>query len=200
MKIIFSVVFIMVSVFLGNAQKKPSEIFLHTGEKLVVKGKIKGQYFQYKLYNKAKKKEIHFRDIDHVNIRVSKDNIETYRWIKVKNSETPEVLKEVQTGEVSLYIATAYGATPISMGGGFGGGFNTTHAYTINNYYLLRTDEEEATHLGSDDLFTKNFKQAASRYFKDCPLLVKKIEDKAFKKRHLKAIVSFYNTKCNQGD
>jgi len=47
-------------------------------------------------------------------------------------------------------------------------------------------------------LFTKNFKKAASAYFKDCPSLVKKIQSRTFKKRDLEKIVSYYNNKCTQ--
>ncbi len=68
--------------------------------------------------------------------------------------------------------------------------------YDIKNLYVLRTGEEKATHLGSNQLFTKNFKTAASVFFKDCTSLVTKIQNKDFKKKHIKEIVQYYNSEC----
>ncbi|MGS2765197.1 hypothetical protein [Sinomicrobium sp. M5D2P9] len=194
------VVSLLICVFLVtglNAQIRPSRIFLKSGEELIAKGKIKGDHYRYKLYSKGKRIDTHFDDIDHIDVFVTKDSIVTYRGIKVKTSVKPEIVREVRTGEVNLYIASAGGSTSMPMSSGGFGGFSVPVTYTIENYYLRRKGEEEATHLGSNQLFTKNFMEAASDYFKDCPLLVEKIENKEYKKRHLEEVVTFYNTRCN---
>jgi ribosome-associated translation inhibitor RaiA len=43
----------------------------------------------------------------------------------------------------------------------------------------------------------KSFKKRAMKYFKDCPALVAKLENKEFVKDELQDIVRFYNTSCN---
>ncbi len=126
----------------------------------------------------------------------------TYVYVNVIGIENPRVLERVLVGKVYLYQTQSQGYMPYggAPGGGFGGtggvGFSGGYSYNINNFYVRRTEEDRATHLGSNQLFSKNFKEAASNYFKDCPELVQKIQNKIFKKRDLRDIVQFYNTEC----
>ena len=83
--------------------------------------------------------------------------------------------------------------------GGANGHMNMSNGnyYDIKNLYVRRGVSGEITHLGSNQLFSKNFKNAASDYFADCPELVTKIQNKEFKKKHVRDIVKFYNLQCN---
>ncbi|KJD32067.1 hypothetical protein PK35_11545 [Tamlana nanhaiensis] len=42
----------------------------------------------------------------------------------------------------------------------------------------------------------KSFKNRASEYFKDCPNLVSKLENKKYRRNDLEEIVTFYNSNC----
>lgn len=80
-----------------------------------------------------------------------------------------------------------------AVGGGiaFGGGGGT-----VTYFYVCRQSDAEAFRITSFGNISKNFKKTASEYFKDCPELVKKIEDKTFKKDDIEEVVRFYNAHC----
>lgn len=194
MKIIFLILFFNSITTFGYAQMNPSELMLKTGEKLIVQGKISGDYIKYKLHSKDKSKKLHFSEIDHVKIRFSKDDIKTYRYLKVKGSEKSRVLEEKIKGKVSLYTTSTSG-----YHNPFGYGINRIE-YTIENYFVKRKDDVDITHLGSNQLITKDFIEAATMFFSDCKQLVEKVKNKELKKRDIVQIVQFYNKNCDKTD
>ena len=55
--------------------------------------------------------------------------------------------------------------------------------------------------LNSSDVLSKSFKKTAAEFFKDCPSIVEKIENKSYKKDDLEEIVKFYNSSdCNKAE
>ena len=102
----------------------------------------------------------------------------------------------VTSGKVTLFtfLSEAYTPNMTTAEGNFGhfGGYSRDITY----YYLLREGEDQVTHLGSTDIFSKNFKKAGSDYFADCPELVEKIQNKEYKKKHLEKVVRYYNKNC----
>ena len=128
------------------------------------------------------------------------DGIHKYYQIKVKGVPTPKILQLVQEGKVTLYKLNTTGMNTMNMGAGAGGGFGApmpmTYHYSIDDYYVIKEGEKEVTHLGSTNLFSKNFKKAASDYFSDCPVLVEKIQQKEYKKKDIEAVIRFYNNNC----
>jgi len=162
-------------------------------------GKIVGNKVKFKMNKYDKAIKYSFTLLDSVKIHSNIGQI-TYVGIKVKGYEEPIVLQPIRRGKVNLYQRVTVGYNPGFVNSGFGGGMGYTGAgynYSFNDFYVKKQGEAEAFHLGSNQLFTKNFKEAASDFFKDCPELVKKIEDKEFKKKQLKEIVEFYNNQCN---
>ena len=128
------------------------------------------------------------------------EGVKRYIKLPVVDKDDEFVVQEIATGPVSLYTTNRQGYNPgmpmgFGAGGGMGMGFGG-YAYNVDNFYLKRESETGMTHLGSNQLFTKNFIKAASEYFKDCPQLVEKIEAKDYRKKDLRAIVTFYNENC----
>lgn len=118
--------------------------------------------------------------------------------LRETNSGSFRVMKELEVGKVNLYtIETHTSSAPIYTGGAGGGWTGGGFSYQINNLYVQKEGEIKVTHLGSTGLFSKNFKKAASEYFKDCPDLTEKIMNKEFKKRDIRTIVKYYNESCN---
>lgn len=182
-----------------NAQLRVAELTFKDGTLKAGRGKLKGNSVKFKAHAKAKAVMYHFPTLERVRIK-DKNGIKTYVYLNIKGMENAMVLQEIAVGKVDLYHLVSHEYAPgFNNGGGpnSGVGFVGSQSYTINNFYLRKTDETEATHLGSNQLFTKNFGKAASKFFKDCPVLVQKIENKKYKKRDLKETVEFYNTKCN---
>ncbi|WP_405411627.1 hypothetical protein [Maribacter sp. Asnod1-A12] len=109
------------------------------------------------------------------------------------------VVRELEIGTVNLYVLEQTGYSAPMFVGSANGQMNMMHGnyYDIKNLYVSKGVNGEVTHLGSNQLFSKNFKNAASDYFADCPELVTKIQNKEFKKKHVRDIVKFYNLQCN---
>jgi len=188
---ITSTLICLIAFQLGHAQFKSSELILKNGNKLIVLGKIQGNNFKYKNHSKDKTKTLHFSEIDYVRIRYSENDIKTFKYFKITDTEKHKVLEEIEKGKVVLYTTSTNGyVNP------FGAGMQRI-AYTIENYYVKKQSDKEVLHLGSNQLFTKNFIEGASSFFEDCIELVEKIKSEKFKKSDIVEIVKFYNTHCN---
>ncbi|AWX45719.1 hypothetical protein HME9304_02746 [Flagellimonas maritima] len=182
---------------MANAQKDRAELILKNGAKLegyaVLKSldKIK--------FRKQKKADKEFYTFDKVDTLKIYDDFEPKLYIqaKVKDEEKPKVLKIVDIGKNLIYyrkISQGYGAPAFMPGGNMPmtvGGF-----YNVTNSYVRKPDEDEVTYLASTNWLSGNFKNAASEYFADCPNLVAKIKNRELKKKHLKEIITYYNSKC----
>jgi len=162
------------------SQRTKAILYFKDGTQLTGLGKLKGaSKVKFRKSRKDKAKKYHFKDLQKVKIYEG-DNITTYEYLKVKGKNKYVVLEEVVLGKVALYKIVSQGQhVGFGMGGfgGAGGGMvsGMGMSYTIKNYYVRKKNEREVTHLGSTNLFSKNFKKAASTYFKSCPDLVKKI-------------------------
>ena len=195
-------IFLLLNQLTISSQNDRAILIFHDGSTVEGYGKLKSQdRVKFRKSKQDKAIKYHFRDLKKVTIY--NDYAETiYVYQKIKGKKMYEVMEVVVVGEMSLYKKVTYGTHAGGMGaGGFGGsggvGFGMTTSYTIEDYYVKRKDEQEVTHLGSTDLFSKNFKKAAGGYFADCPSLVKKIQTKEYKKRDIEEIVSYYNSECN---
>lgn len=150
---------------------------------------------------RAKKKEkavkYDFSTLEYAKIYIGEE-AKIYKYVAVVNKETPIILEELIVGKVTLYNlhTQGYSSGFSPMAGGGAPMYTGGASYSINNLYVLKEGEDKASHLGSDHLFSKNFKKAASAFFKDCDSLVQKIQNKEFKKKEIKEIVEFYNDHC----
>jgi hypothetical protein len=184
-----------------QAQKTEARLVFKDGTILNGLGKLKGAVcVKFRKDKNTKAKKYHFKDLESVQI-YNGDSRTTYVYLLVKKKKKYKVLEEVVVGGISLYKVVSHGAhAPMGVGfggaGGMGMGMGMSTGFTIKSYYLRRKEEKEVTHITSTDLFSKNFKKAATAYFNDCPDLVEKIETKEYRKRDIRAIIEFYNSKC----
>ena len=182
--------------FCASAQKTKAVLTFKDGTTKTGLGKWVGNRVKFKTHKKDKAVKYDFMQLDQVKIYSSED-VHIYVSMAVQDEEKPKILEEVIIGKVSLYQKVSYGHSPGVVGGaGSGFGFSAGYSYSINDYYLKREGENKAFHLGSTNLFSKNFKKAASDYFKDCPSLVKKIQNKEYKKKDIRLVIEFYNREC----
>jgi hypothetical protein len=119
--------------------------------------------------------------------------------------KTPELLEVVTEGEVKLYATfeatnninpiAGNGAT-VSAGGqtmgipGLGFAIDLAKA----SYYVKRKTDAKPFAIGGG---LRNWAKNAQAYFKDCPLLVRKIKQHEFLKSEIKEVVDFYNDICS---
>jgi hypothetical protein len=182
-----------------EAQKTKTILTFNDGTKLEGLGKLKGsERVKFRKDKNTKAKKYHFKDLERVTI-YSGDAKISYVYLLEKEKKKYKVLEEVVTGDISLYKIVRHG-THAPMGVGFGGvgGMGMGASFTIKNYYLRKKQEKEVTHISSTQLFSKNFKKAATTYFEDCPDLVEKIATKEYRKRDIRAVIEFYNSKCKK--
>ena len=65
------------------------------------------------------------------------------------------------------------------------------------SYYVGAGESEQVEHLYTKGLpFSKSFKRSMKKYFKDCPSLVEKIDNKEFSKDEVLQVVEYYNQNC----
>lgn len=196
----------LLALFLGStmhAQRTKAILYFKDGTQITGLGKLKGaNKVKFRKTRKDKAKKYDFKNLEKVKIYEA-DDINTYVYLKVKDKNHYRVLEEVVVGEVMLYKIVSHGQhAGVGMGGfgGAGGGMaiGMGTSFSIKSYYVKQKNEQEVTHLGSTDLFSKSFKKAAGSYFKDCPDLVKKIQNRESKKRDIREVVEYYNTECKK--
>jgi len=109
----------------------------------------------------------------------------------LSNKEDAKVVKRLEVGKVSLFYLSKKGYRTHGINGQ-----NSGYVSATNNMYVKRGHEAVATHLGSNKLVSKNFKKAATEYFKDCISLVEKLDKKEFTKWDIREIIRYYNREC----
>lgn len=196
----FSMLFLILGTVILNAQKTPGTLVFKDGS--IKKGFVQlasSERVKFKSNKRDKVVKYEFSALEYAEISIN-DEVSRYKLVSILDKDMPIVLKEIVSGKVSLFNLNTQGYSPgVPMGGGMGGApmYTMGTNYSIKNLYVLKEGNEKATHLGSNQLFSKNFKQAASDYFKDCSKLVAKIQNREFKKKEIKAIVEYYNSECD---
>lgn len=194
--VVLTIVIFTCSTTTTQAQKTRAKLVYKDGK--VVKGignLVSKNRIRFRTSKKERTKKLELSLFDRVYIYNAAET-QVYTEIAIKGKKKKKVVEIMAEGDkLTLYRIAQVGVSTGPMVGA-GGGPMMMHSYTVKNFYVKRAGETEASHLGSNQLFTKNFKKAASEYFKDCPSLVKKIKEKEFKKRDLKVIVDYYNEDC----
>lgn len=125
---------------------------------------------------------------------------EIYQYKKIKEN-SPIWMKVIIKGKVNLYTNDVGGYTYMGgtgMGGNGMGGVGMSYGGgSVTYYYVSHEGDEKVFQITAIGTISKNFKNAASEFFKDCPVLVEKIQNKTFKKGDLEEVVKFYNSQCN---
>lgn len=203
-KIIFFItVFITIACFGQNFKNPfkindPIEIYLADGTVLNGLGHIGYENkVVFKENKKAKKQVFDERTVSKIVFeKLGMDLILEYKI--VKGSKAPLLLEPVVKGSITLYrdiieVNRAMNNGDINGSSNFLQGYNS---YKITDYYISKNNEIFVEKITSTHPFSKNFKKAASIYFKNCPELVEKIESKEFKKDDIRRVVRYYNTRC----
>ncbi|MDH3323469.1 MAG: hypothetical protein OEM04_10795 [Flavobacteriaceae bacterium] len=124
----------------------------------------------------------------------SEENYE-YKVIEASGiSGDIKLLEIILTGNVNLYRDVTIG-TSTYMSNGFGGGFGVTGS-SKTTYYISNTGSDIATDLRMGNTYSKRFKKIAIKYFKSCPDLLEKINNKYFKRNGIGSVVKYYNENC----
>ena len=221
------IIFLIVFSNLTYAQKGESVLILKdstringTGEisgiKSIVSIKFKNDTLKYKTY---KSKEI-------IGIDILENNYyRKFRYKFIDGGKFPEIIEVVSIDSLSLYIriyegnalGNSFSNEPIpivdngslqSVELGNGQRININQSRTIYgeinfprfSYYVGFGKSDQVEHLYTKGLpFAKSFKKSMKTYFKDCPTLIKKVENNEFSNVQLLQVLDFYNSKCLKG-
>ena len=199
-KLVLIIVFLVVMPI--AAQKEKAILHFNDGTSLTGMAKIitsgvrikfrKDKKSKYKVYTSEEIEsiEMYEKEPGSFNTNITYAH---YYFKKTKSYVLPRLMKLVEEGNVKLYLDYRAYLTSLSRGANNMGPAKSS----ITSYYVSKDADDLVTHLGDrGNLFSKNFIKAASEYFEDCPELVKKIEDKEYKKRDIEEVVNYYNKDC----
>ena len=130
-------------------------------------------------YKKVEKAVQHYDDFDRTFV------------FKIKNGYTIPILLELSyVGKAYLY------KMDFSRSSSFAGGMTMTS--DLSEYYVCKNDADVVTTFNASGIFIENgFRKKSREFFKDCPELVKKINDKTWQMKDIPEIVRYYDTDCN---
>lgn len=118
---------------------------------------------------------------------------ERFEFLKIGRNPIPSVVEVISEGTVSLYRIvrlTKKFMAPLDNNGTPDLSSNMMDNIIENAYYVKRSNEKSATGI------TYNFKRQAAKYFADCELLVKNINNKRFTSKNVEEAVDYYNNYC----
>ena len=179
------------------AQKFKAELIFKDGRTLIGLGEpAQKNLIRFRKEKKAKKEFFTFEEVDTLKVYYDFDPT-IFVYQRIKGRIYPDVLELANVGKnVIFYRDNTQGYMTFSNGGATNG-MGTWRTVNLTHSFVRKPNDDEATHLGSNDWMSKNFKKAASNFFSDCPQLVKKIENRELKKKNLMAIIDFYNNSCD---
>lgn len=183
-----------------NEDWEPAEIYLKDGT--VLKGQARitmldkatpfGQKERLRYTEGRKKpvKEIKANDVDsiifEIDYKVKKSNVRKKR--KAKFVVIPKNKKKTKLGFAELIVDGELKLLKRTVSNGNGYSLNI-----VEETLFQRLDNEP---IEFNYVELQSFKSKAMEYFKDCPSLVKKIEEKEYKRNDLEVIVKYYNDNC----
>lgn len=184
-----------------------------SGISSIVTVKFKNDTLKYKSY---KSKEI-------IGIDILENNYyRKFRYKYVKGEKYPEIMEIVSVDSLSLYVRIYDGgAISNSFSNEPVGVINNSPNETVKldngqeikisqsknmytfitiprySYYVGIGQSDEVEHLYTKGLpFAKSFKKSMKTYFKNCPELIEKVNNKAFSNKDLVSVLEFYNINC----
>ncbi len=118
-----------------------------------------------------------------------------FATIQYKNKRDKVKVAEVEVlvkGEVSLYLKTFF---QTSMNPNTGAMTQTNKS----TYYIKKKDEPYAVfYVAKGYIPPQSFNNVVAEFFKDCPQLIQKVENRVYKKKHFMEIVEYYNSQCGK--
>ncbi len=142
----------------------------------------------------GEKKTVALSQIDKIISIGKKDRSNfTQKYIKYSKSKSA-LMTEVIIGKVSLYQKSQ-----VTYKGNSGSTAINPTANTANTnitYYVLKEGQAMAKYIKGNNIDYGSFRNNAIKFFSDCELLVTKIKNKKYKRKHLEEIVTYYNEEC----
>lgn len=170
--------------------KIPMKLFTNEPNYETLQNKVK--YFDSsgikKILKPDQAKEVRF-DYEAENIRMI-SSINSLKLGNVFSNNSNIFLKLEIDGPIKLFNYY-YSQTSPGMYDGPNGMVSVGFTFNVEKYVLQKGNGELKRHKGL------TFRKDMMEHFKDCPELLKKIENKEFRKNDIESIVEYYNTYFN---
>lgn len=188
-----------------------------SGISTIVSVKFRNDSLKYKTYSSDEIQGINIKENDYYRL---------FRYKNTDDSKYPQLMEIISNGKLSLYIkifghgivsqmplqqrAEKYlakfdNANVFDVFGNFDlvdNEFRNNFIYVEINfprysYYIGQKNEDDVEHLYTRGLpFSKSYKKAMMEKFSDCLSLIKKVEEKEFKKEDVIFSIYYYNEIC----
>lgn len=200
MKTLFIKLFLLITTFCFS-QRQQFTIHKNDGDKYITnKYSEKKDGIKFKTEN-GDFKNVKWPQLDKIvsSGKKEKDNY-TLKYIKFNGNGA--LMEEMISGTWSLYKQE--NRVPIRVDSnelntnGIGTPNTRTIASNTIEWYVVKEGEAKAHYLKGNNLAYGSFKENAIKYFEDCEILVKKIEEKDFKRKDVAEMVEFYNENCGK--
>lgn len=199
MKKLITWLFFMITINISS-QKQQDKIILNNGT--IKEGLVKIKSLTYRIkYRKekgAKKELINLHKIKTLFINEKGKVVEYDVKYKTKSKyASPQLYRVIRRGKANLYFK--YNKLSSASVFSFNGMATMSNSQTSTTLFVCKNNNKVLTKLGylRAPNFGKSFKKRAMSFFNDCPKLVKKLKTKQFKRKNIRDIVYFYNTKCH---
>jgi hypothetical protein len=180
---------ILAIIFLSSINiysQKYATLYFRNGDSLKVISSINSgnKRITYKETKDAKRITVDYKKI--IKAVQHYDSFDRTFVFKIKDGyQNPVILERFYSGRVYLYKMD------------FNRQVNNGY-FDVIEYYVCKDDTDVVTTFNASGIFIENgFRKKSREFFKDCPELVKKINDKTWKMKDIPEIVRFYNTDCN---
>ena len=184
-----------------------------SGISSIVSVKFKNDTLKYRTY---KSDEI-------IGIDILENNYyRQFRYKYIDGGKFPDIIEIISINSLSLYVrvyegsvlTNSYSTQPIILSGNGNPqtirlengneiiiGHSRNMYAEINfprySYYVGPKESDQIEHLYTKGLpFAKSFKKSLTKYFKNCPELLEKVELKEFSNNDLWEVLDFYNQNC----
>lgn len=160
---------------------------------------VSNERIKFRKDRKYPKRTYNYREVSEIFINeAGRTKHYQYKVVERNADSYVKLVEVISQGKLNLYrVHKQGGYSGMTHHMGAGMTMSMGGSYNINEYFVGEVGSDIVKRLTSTgNLFERNFKKAAVEYFKDCPALVSKLEEKIFGKNDLEEIVGFYNKEC----
>ncbi len=202
-------IFFLCFTLFCNAQDQDAKLFFKDGSTLEGLAKITAANdIKFRVTKEDKFDVWSYVELDYVEF-YNEDQVFKFKYVYFRHRKEGTLMEVLTEGEISLYSKNP-GITDaiFNSDSGLGFGSNRTSNTDVapnsvldqqnsprlrRNLYLKRGAEPPV--LATVSLL-RNWKKLMKNYFKDCPILVRKIQDNEFGSENMIEMVEFYNDIC----
>lgn len=173
------------------SQKNEAKLLFRDGTEVIGLAKITiDNKIKFKKSKKEDAVKYDFRKVDKVFIKLKRDNyFKEYQYKIELGKNYPKLYEVIIQNNLSLFRLTSNSSSST---------LSYSTAFDSFSYYIGKIDEDLVRFIcyGGYGLATKSYKKRMRKHFSNCKELMKKVENKDFKRGDIEKIIHYYNGNC----